>query len=67
MKARTNQCRYYYYDVDVPGDCAETEEKRMEIAINHARESSRIYHIPALWYVVRVDGETIRVCKKVNG
>lgn len=57
--------RYYYYDVDVPEDCAETQEEREDIAINEAREVTRIYHSPCAWYVVRVTGSIVRVCKKV--
>lgn len=58
--------RYYYYDVDVPEDCAETEEERADIAINEARNMERIYHSPAAWYIVRIVGSIVRVCKKVN-
>lgn len=58
--------RYYYYVVDVPSDVCEDETERGEIAINQAREMAKIYHSPALWYVVRSDSQTVTVCKKVH-
>ena len=47
---------YDYYDVEVPGDCADSIEDLADIAINEARERARLYCIPALWTARLVEG-----------
>lgn len=58
--------RYYFYNVDVPADCAETAEERADIAIREAREMETTYNTPATWSIVSDNGSIIRVCKTVN-
>jgi hypothetical protein len=47
---------YDYYDIEVPGDCADTVEELADIAINEAMERARLYCMPALWSARLVDG-----------
>ena len=62
--------RYDYYDVSVPGDCADSIEELGQIAINEAADRARLYCLPALWTATRVVGDVgdwtvkFRVCRK---
>ncbi len=61
---------YDYYDVSVPGDCADSIEELGQIAINEATDRARLYCLPALWTAERVAGDVgdwtvrFRVCRK---
>jgi len=61
---------YDYYDVEVPGDCADSIEELASIAIDEARERARLYCIPALWTARLIAGVVgdwtvyFRVCRK---
>ena len=48
--------KYDYYDVEVPGDCADSIRDLGRIAITEAENRTRLYCLPALWYVVRIVG-----------
>ena len=62
--------RYDYYNIEVPGDCADSIEELGDIAIDEARDRARLYCMPALWTAVLIAGEigdwtvTFRVCRK---
>ena len=62
--------RYDYYDVEVPGDCADSIRDLGRIAITEAENRTRLYCLPALWYVVRIVGVVgdwvvqFRICRK---
>jgi len=49
--------RYDYYDIDVPGDCADTIGDLASIAIDEARERARLWVMPCLWTARHVSGE----------
>ena len=55
---------YDYYDVDIPDDCEEDADRRFLLAVNQARDAARIYAIPCLWYLVFLDGNVVRVCRR---
>ncbi len=54
---------YDYYDIDVPSDIEDLEE-RARLAFIAAEEKTRIYAIPAVWYIISDDGQTVRVGRK---
>lgn len=62
--------KYDYYDVEVPGDCADSLEDLGQIAIAEAADRTRLYCLPALWTATRVSGDVgdwtvrFRVCRK---
>lgn len=62
--------KYDYYDVEVPGDCADSLEELGQVAIAEAAERTRLYCLPAFWMAVRVAGDVgdsmvqFRVCRK---
>lgn len=62
--------KYDYYDVEVPGDCADSVEELGQVAIAEAVDRTRLYCIPAIWSAVLVAGEVgdftvqFRVCRK---
>ena len=62
--------KYDYYEVDVPGDCADSVEELGQIAITEAEDRTRLYCLPALWIATRVAGVVgdwtvqFRVCRK---
>jgi hypothetical protein len=64
--------RYDYYEIAIPGDCADTIEALANIAIDEARERTRLYCIPALWVSRWISGEIgdwivrFRVIRKRN-
>lgn len=49
--------KYDYYDVEVPGDCADSIEDLAHVAIAEARERAQLYCMPAIWHAVRVSGD----------
>jgi hypothetical protein len=61
---------YDYYEVDVPGECADFMEDLGDIAINEARDRARLYCMPALWTAEPIAGDvgdftvTFRVRRK---
>jgi hypothetical protein len=56
---------YDYFDVDVPDDVGDADE-RHRVAFLMAEEMSQIYAIPCVWYIVSDDGNTVRVGRKRN-
>ena len=62
--------KYDYYDVEVPGDCADSVEELGRIAIDVAVQRSRLFCLPALWTATRILGNVgdwvvqFRVCRK---
>jgi hypothetical protein len=62
--------KYDYYDVEVPGDCADSLEELGQVAIAEAMDRARLYCLPALWTAARVTGDVgdwvvqFRVCRK---
>jgi len=62
--------RYDYYNVELPGDCADSIEDLAYLAIADAEQRARLYCLPAIWYVVRVIGDVgdwvvqFRICRK---
>ena len=55
---------YHYCDIIVPPDCAEGADERANIAFLEAEEQFHSYRLPAIWYIVHDDGETVRVGRK---
>ena len=61
-----------YYTVSVPGDVYDTVEELADLAINEARERTRIYAMPAVWAAKLVKGQpgdfevTFKVTRKRN-
>ena len=51
---------YDYYDIEIFED-AGTEEERIDLAFEEARDRSHLYAIPCEWSVIRIDGSKIRV------
>lgn len=60
----STRARYHYYTVDIPADHSEDPTEREHLAINIAHDAARLYIMPAVWYVLRDDGHTVRVCRK---
>lgn len=62
--------KYDYYDIEVPGDCANSIEELGQHAITEAEERTRLCCIPAQWIATRVSGNVgdctvqFRVCRK---
>lgn len=56
------QLAHDYYRVDVPQEFG-TEEERGEQAIHEARERARLFCLPALWRVLRIEGDALVVCR----
>lgn len=48
---------YDYYQVDVPGDCADTIQDLGHVAINEARERTRLFCMPCDWRATKIKGE----------
>ncbi len=48
---------YDYYTIAVPGDCVSTMSELHSIAIDQARELTRLYCIPAEWTSTLISGE----------
>jgi hypothetical protein len=46
-----------YYQVSVPGNCAESLEELGDIAIQEARERAKLYVVPCNWEAQHVAGE----------
>lgn len=65
-----SQFRYDYYDVEVPGDCADSITELGYIAIAEAEDRARLYCLPAIWWATLVAGVVgdwtvrFRVCRK---
>ena len=57
------QFKYDYYTIEIPADLGD-EADRLETAITQARESVRIYQVPAEWEARAIDGERVRVRRK---
>ena len=62
--------KYDYYNVEVPGDCADSIEELGQVAIAEAADRTRLYCLPALWTAMLVAGVVgdwvvrFRVCRK---
>jgi len=69
-KITMKRYKYDYYDVSVPGDCADSLEELGRVAIADAVDRTRLYCLTASWTAVWVVGDVgdlvvrFRVCRR---